>query len=223
MAQMYLRVVIFLLGFIGFYTNSFGSCVFAQEISIKELPIGNILEWATIEEQNNQYFSILRSDNGVEFEMIGQVEGAGQSKEEKQYRFLDHTTGLNHAFYKIQQIDFDGQTTETPVFVLQRSKSNNFAVQSMSQTMTDRLFTVTVHATQKGMGTVEVLDLTQEKQIEKEVYFIEGKNVISLNLETLNNGKYFIQIQKGDELEQLLIRKVDPTQVPTVNYVIKNN
>ncbi len=66
------------------------------------------LKWATLSEINNDFFSIERSSDGVYFETIENIEGAGNSSKQITYFYTDEnpTTGMN--YYRLKQTDFDG-------------------------------------------------------------------------------------------------------------------
>ncbi len=66
------------------------------------------LKWSTATELNNDYFQIERSSNGIEFETIGQVDGAGNSSAALHYEYVDHNPTYPYCFYRIKQVDFDG-------------------------------------------------------------------------------------------------------------------
>ena len=66
-----------------------------------------VISWTTASEQNNDYFTVEKSHNGVDWQAIGTIEGAGSSSEMLNYSFVDETpTGL--AYYRLAQTDFDG-------------------------------------------------------------------------------------------------------------------
>ncbi|MFN8356401.1 MAG: hypothetical protein U0Y10_18235 [Spirosomataceae bacterium] len=71
-----------------------------------------LLEWTTIQEINNKGFEIERSFNAVDFRQIGYAEGAGNSKETHHYRFVDPNV-TSVTYYRLKQVDFDGQTSYT--------------------------------------------------------------------------------------------------------------
>lgn len=67
------------------------------------------LEWATAEEIGNAYFTVERSADGVEFEIIGTREGAGNSGSVVEYEFTDIRPLSGQAFYRLRQTDFNGE------------------------------------------------------------------------------------------------------------------
>jgi hypothetical protein len=68
-----------------------------------------ILKWQTATETNNHYFSIQRSSNGIDFNELGEITGAGNSNKILSYSFADHDPLPGLAYYRIKQTDFDGK------------------------------------------------------------------------------------------------------------------
>jgi len=73
------------------------------------------LTFSTATEENNNFFAIERSGNGTDFRTIGKVNGAGTTTSIQNYSFTDETplSGIN--YYRLKQVDFDGQFTYSPV------------------------------------------------------------------------------------------------------------
>lgn len=71
------------------------------------------LNWSTGFEENNSHFNILRSADGLNFETIGTVSGAGQSVEILDYSFIDESPLTGYSYYQIQQIDYDGSSMKS--------------------------------------------------------------------------------------------------------------
>lgn len=67
------------------------------------------LKWSTATEINNDYFTVERSENGYDFESIGEVAGAGNSAFILHYEFDDMEPLNGISYYRIKQTDFDGK------------------------------------------------------------------------------------------------------------------
>jgi len=67
------------------------------------------LTWETASEINNDYFEIQKSNDGIEFNEIGKVKGAGNSNTYLEYIFFDEIPFEGMNFYRLKQIDFDGK------------------------------------------------------------------------------------------------------------------
>lgn len=67
------------------------------------------LKWATASETNNDYFTIERTAAGLSFEILGIVDGAGNSYQTKYYTFTDAKPLKGISYYRLKQTDFNGQ------------------------------------------------------------------------------------------------------------------
>lgn len=68
------------------------------------------LFWTTASEHNNQGFEIEKSTDGRRFEKIGFVEGKGTTTTTQTYAFEDNTPNKSISYYRLRQLDFDGQS-----------------------------------------------------------------------------------------------------------------
>jgi len=69
----------------------------------------SVLLWTTFSELNNDYFTIERSQDGYDWEVIGTVDGAGNSSSVIDYRFFDNHPHDGVNYYKLKQTDYDGR------------------------------------------------------------------------------------------------------------------
>jgi hypothetical protein len=69
------------------------------------------LIWATASESNNDCFIIERSKTGSSFNHILQIKGAGNSSEQLTYKATDPSPFQGVSYYRLRQVDFNGQPT----------------------------------------------------------------------------------------------------------------
>ena len=69
------------------------------------------IEWSTATERNNDYFLVERSVDGVNFEFVQKVNGAGNSNSVMNYHTIDTHPMEGQAYYRLSQVDFDGSMT----------------------------------------------------------------------------------------------------------------
>ncbi len=155
------------------------------------------LNWVTLSEMNNDYFSIERSTNGVDFREIAQEQGAGTSEMARTYLNYDENpqTGIN--YYRLKQIDFDGSYAYSDI--------QSVEVRSGVEVST---FPNPV-ATQLNISLTDF----EERTIDFEVYHISGKKVfegtadvneglVVVSLDNINNlqpGQYIVRITNTNE------------------------
>ena len=76
------------------------------------------LHWVTASEETNELFTIERSQDGIIFEEILQVEGAGESSNRIEYFDIDYEPLTGISYYRLKQTDTDGKFTySAKVFV----------------------------------------------------------------------------------------------------------
>lgn len=71
------------------------------------------LTWETVAEINNDFFEIQRSIDGVQWETIFNVQGAGNSSFPIKYSIDDNNPHLGLSYFRLGQTDFDGASTFT--------------------------------------------------------------------------------------------------------------
>lgn len=86
------------------------------------------LAWSTASEENNDYFTIERSTNGVDFEVLGTVNGAGNSNSTLTYNYTDNTPAKGKSYYRLSQTDFDGTTVSFEIVSVEFSTVKDLAV-----------------------------------------------------------------------------------------------
>jgi hypothetical protein len=64
--------------------------------------------WATASEQNNDFFTIERSTDGLNWEIVTTVAGAGNSINRIDYHAYDARPVSGISYYRLKQTDFDG-------------------------------------------------------------------------------------------------------------------
>lgn len=73
------------------------------------------LNWATATETNNEFFTVERSIDSFNFELLNYAEGAGSSKIRHEYHMTDESPKPGLSYYRLSQTDFDGQSETFPL------------------------------------------------------------------------------------------------------------
>lgn len=110
--------------FLGFFTLSFAT--FAQngthheryvappsEVAYEQFKSRNepstvIIEWATSDEYRNEYFTVLRSEDGFDYIEVGALEGAGTSTSVLYYKLEDLFPITGPSYYRLVRTDDEG-------------------------------------------------------------------------------------------------------------------
>jgi len=69
-----------------------------------------IISWATITENNNNYFTLEKSNDGNAFYDVAMIPGNGTSYQTNTYSFTDENANTT-IYYRLKQTDFDGNSS----------------------------------------------------------------------------------------------------------------
>lgn len=149
---------------------------------------GNVkVQWATATEINNDHFEVQRSLNAKDFETIGTAKGAGSTTQVQNYSFMDETPAKVN-YYRVKQVNADGTFEYSSIRVVELNETAEIPLVLFPVPVVKNL---TVQHTQNSMITgCSVFDidgklvLTQQQQ----------GQVITVNMEQLETGVYFVQI-----------------------------
>ena len=67
------------------------------------------LSWQTVNEFNNKGFQLEKSSDGIRWEILGFVAGQVHSSTLQEYQFIDENPFVQENYYRLKQIDLDGQ------------------------------------------------------------------------------------------------------------------
>lgn len=160
-----------------------------------------LLEWVTASEFNNEFFTIERSYDGVHFEAIGEVPGAGTTNEEQYYRFEDtDAVPYNIIYYRLKQTDFDGTFTYTDVIsVVLTSAETNGGLEMISTVTTGSDLVFRFSTGRTGPVTSRLIDINGRVAAEQEIDYPKGINEGTINVASLPSGIYLLQLNNGRE------------------------
>lgn len=74
-----------------------------------------LLRWQTAQEDGSLHFMVERSTDGRDFKAVGRVAAAGFSGTERSYSFSDRAPVEGMSYYRLRQVDEDGQYSFSPV------------------------------------------------------------------------------------------------------------
>ena len=144
------------------------------------------LDWQTTSELNNSYFEIQKSADVLLWQTIGEVKGNGTTSVRQDYSFTDHQpyAGLN--YYRLKQVDFNGDHEISKVLSINFEKRVTASISP--NPVVSELF-IDIGKAENEIFKVSLFNLQGQKVIDRP--FQSGS---SLDLEKLQTGVYFIKI-----------------------------
>ena len=161
-----------------------------------------VLEWTTLSENNNDYFEIERSSDGINFVTIGYVEGAGNSNSRIDYSFNDNAPEQGRLYYRLSQVDFDGTREYADKIVTVLYTGYDFDQLTIVPNPTHGLFRINVG---RGMADGTIRLISQSGTVVR-VFEINGYEQ-SIDISDLKDGVYILQyICNSKVLQQKVVK-----------------
>ena len=168
------------------------------------------LTWETSAEVNNDYFTIERSPDGINWEEIQIIKGAGTSNMSKEYFSTDEQPLYGMSYYRLKQTDFNGnyKYVDARMVEFPRTKENDFLV--FPNPGNGEEFNLIYQNQKISYGVVTIHDMSGKIVYSKE---IRDKNMNELETlkmdQILSSGNYVLNCSLDDYLftEKICVRK----------------
>jgi hypothetical protein len=160
-----------------------------------------LLNWKTADELNTHSFDVERSTDGKTYSVIGNVT-AFNTPGNHAYHYTDNnisslTTSV--IYYRIKQIDIDGHFTYSRIIALPINKNKNILLFYPNPVVNEANLTLTVNARQLVQG--RIIDNAGKIVQQQQWNLSPGSTSVSLNLGTLANGIYYLEL-KGETFNE---------------------
>ena len=157
------------------------------------------LNWTTETEVNNKYFTILKSQDGVTWQAVSTLPGAGNSNYVINYTSIDESPFPGTSYYRLKQTDFDGKYTySNPVAVNIDPLAN---VMTLIPNPASNTTSVTFNSILAGNGSLSVYDLAGRLIDTRQLDLLKGVNTYILTVANYTNGMYLVTI--NNSMQQL--------------------
>ncbi|MCF8297339.1 MAG: T9SS type A sorting domain-containing protein [Saprospiraceae bacterium] len=164
------------------------------------------LFWSTASEINNEFFTIERSNDAENFEIVKTVEGAGNSNEIINYSEIDESPLNGISYYRLKQTDFNGDFTYSEIVAVENTTDNlSLKIQNIYSNSNSINFIIS-NPNLENLS-YELINILGEVLFSSKVDCVIEKSKIVVNTEGLSHGIYFIKIsgEKETIVEKVLI------------------
>jgi hypothetical protein len=149
-----------------------------------------VLQWATANELNSDYFLVERSKNGKYFESIASVKAAGTSTQRHDYTFTDLLPFAGSSYYRLRQVDFDGTSMYSKVCY----------IDGVSDALTVHPNPTTDFIEIESNGEIASVKVRNEVGYLLKVPVKESERGVILNMTNLPSGIYILEVQQEASL-----------------------
>ena len=164
------------------------------------------LDWATVQEHNNDHFEVMRRGVDQNWEEIGQVEAVGLSDERQSYSYTDYSPLVGMNQYKIVQVDADGRTSQSETISVDYSPNSEFRWLGIGPNPAIDLLGASFFSPEDQALELSLFDINGNKVYAQSLQGQAGNNEMSIDLSPLASGTYFIKLagRKGSLQKRIM-------------------
>ncbi len=169
-----------------------------------------LLNWRTETEVNNYGFEILRQAQDDTWQLLGFVEGNGNSNSPKYYSYTDNSVSSGSYFYRLKQIDNDGRFEYSKVVEITVSDVTTFQLGQNYPNPFNPSTEIRFSIPETGNVNLTVYNIIGEQVAVLLNGVMEaGSHTINFNAENLLSGIYFYTLKTGNivEMKKMILLK----------------
>ncbi|QEC42693.1 T9SS type A sorting domain-containing protein [Pseudobacter ginsenosidimutans] len=145
------------------------------------------LRWTTAQELNNKGFEVSRSTDGKSFMKTGWVDGNGTTYTTQQYVFTDASPLAGKNFYRLRQVDIDGNDEYSDIVAVSMSKT--LALRLLPNPVQDILYVEYDHRNTVGLRILDLQGIVQWRNDG-----MRPSSVIAVPVQQLAKGIYLLEL-----------------------------
>ena len=156
-----------------------------KEVGKKKVKI----TWESASESNNEYYTIERSMDGLNWEVVGTVEGANNSSQRIKYKYMDEKPWYGLSYYRLSQTDYDGASeTFRPRSIRIQNESELSLFPNPAQNEVNLVFDKKLE-----LNEIHVFNLVGQ-EVTSQIWMSTTDNkIIFMDIAALDNGVYIIK------------------------------
>ncbi|MES2567446.1 MAG: T9SS type A sorting domain-containing protein [Bacteroidota bacterium] len=164
------------------------------------------LVWATAFEKNNDYYTVERSQDAINFESLKTVEGAGNSGVQKRYFVVDNNPLSGISYYRLKQTDFSGRYTYSEIQAVDMDKTNKFEVNIFPNPLDKGAeLNISINSMKNDIVNIVIMNSSGDVVTTKDIKFESANPLIQVKHE-FEPGIYFMKI--SNKKGEIITRKV---------------
>jgi hypothetical protein len=154
------------------------------------------LDWITATEINNSHFEIERSLDAIHYQMVGRVNGSGNSNQTLHYQFADTNMNTGTVYYRLRQVDVNGDSKTFNPVSAGCTGNSTLDINYVLTTQYGLLLDFTTQTS--GSHSIKIFDMTGNLVMVYEAGFPIGSHQQSLVIPQMCSGVYAVVIENTD-------------------------
>ena len=187
--------------------QNFSPITFSSRLGVNPLPVELVnfnallnnevvyLNWITASEISNDYFTIERSNDALNWKKIITVKGAGNSAVQNTYNSKDLNPLKGVSYYRLVQTDFNGEKEYSDLQSVNMKQSNSFTI-FPNPVLQGNFINVQLTNFSNTFCNVKLLNVEGVVLYADKVKVVDN-NIFQISTNKLAAGLYMLYIQTG--------------------------
>lgn len=147
------------------------------------------LEWTTASEINNDFFTVERSQDGLKWEKVVSLKGAGNANSINKYTAFDNSPVSGTTYYRLKQTDFNGAYSYSPI----RSITTNQYTKELIIYPNPTINQLTISGSRNELSSYRLINLLGQDITDKTNLISYTPTQLQLEVSAIPPGIYFIR------------------------------
>jgi hypothetical protein len=158
------------------------------------------LNWITQNEVDVDYYTLEKSNDGVQFDVINEQQATGNGRSnDNRYNYLDTRPFVGGNYYRLGQVNVNGIQTYSRVRVVNFEEKAQPVI-TLAPNPAHNNLTVDYTTFEEGAISIEVYDVIGQLMSNSTNLPVEkGANTILLNVREYPNGVYILRVKQGGQ------------------------
>lgn len=150
------------------------------------------LNWEVAAEENNDFYTIERSKNGLHWEELGRQSGMGTTTQSTEYVYSDENPYSGTSYYRLKQTDFNGKSK---AFKMETVHFNQYAEVFLLKADQENV-EIKVSVEKDDNGMVEIYNVLGERVVRSFQSLEKGSGRYQISIPAnLSEGVYLLKIK----------------------------
>ncbi|MEP6748244.1 MAG: metallophosphoesterase, partial [Bacteroidota bacterium] len=165
-----------------------------------------LVQWTTSQEINSDYFTVERSANGQDFDMVMVISGKGNSSTATNYEFIDSDPLQGVSYYRLTATDKNGDKKIVGVRTVNNKQIKSFTLTVKPNPVINNEVNADIVSVKRQLLKIKVFAINGGEVYSKSMDAIAGTNQLKFNLPA---GTYILSIEGQDNItltEKLIVQ-----------------
>jgi hypothetical protein len=152
----------------------------------------NLLKWETASEINNDFFTLEKSANAHNWEVVGRLSGVGNSNTIHTYSMTDDSP-FAITYYRLKQTDFNGDYNYSNIETINNNEREEL-ISIYPNPVSNGFLILDINNAKNQKLQMLIIDVFGKKVFEQEINVSKAEKKYTITLPSIKSGSYWVTL-----------------------------